>query len=547
MKHLLFLSIFLTTALNAVQSNQPCTDASLIQYFSFENIEDNKVIDQSPLKADGLMSNVVIVDGQKGNGAEFNDTDAYINSGTSPAVNHHSTMVWIKPYSYGPEVSTSNKLIFEKTGSFYMNIMSKTEGNKTRGKIRIGGHFESADGAQSKWEYLDSPEEIPLNEWTHAAYTFDGDKFRLYINGSLVAEKKILPVLKPNTLDMVWGALYKNGAYHGLFHGRLDDCMVFSRTLEATEIHSYYLESAVDSKIPKGMTRIFNGVDLSGWTRKGNTTASYDIIDGMLRPRQPAGGGGAGWIQYNQQLTDFSMYCEWKGTTKGDIANQAANNGMQFHLAENSTNPVWDAIEIQMADDDNYSLWNNKEGYVIGDTRELSGAIYGIVGISKKVYNGTNKWNSFLLTSIGDNIKLYYNTELVLDINRADYPNAFQMWGKTQIALADRPKSGYVALQSHRGADLYIRNVAIKDLSDATNIDQQELSSNIKVFPNPANNLLNVELDNFQYCELYDSTGVKILQSQENAFNIENLNPGLYYVRALNMDNVASLKKVIIQ
>jgi hypothetical protein len=250
MKNLIITFYFISIFSNIICQNKLFLDNSIIQSLTFENIQDNKVIDLSPLKADGLMTKVSIVDGQQGNGAEFNDTDAYINSGTSPAVNHHSAMVWIKPYSYGPEISTSNKLIFEKTESFYMNIMSKTEGNKTRGKIRIGGHFESADGLKSKWEYLDSPNEIPLNEWTHAAYTFDGDKFRLYINGQLVAEKKILPVLKPNTKDMVWGALYKNGSYFGHFHGRLDDCMLFSRKLESTEIQSYYMERAVNSKTP---------------------------------------------------------------------------------------------------------------------------------------------------------------------------------------------------------------------------------------------------------------------------------------------------------
>lgn len=248
MKHLFISLLLLCLHNSSFCTNNILNDGALIQFFSFEKTENNKVIDQSPLKADGLMTKVTIVGGQKGNGAEFNDTDAYINSGTSPAINHHSAMVWIKPYSYGPEISTSNKLIFEKTESFYMNIMSKTEGNKTRGNIRIGGHFESVDGLKSKWEYLDSPEEIPLNEWTHAAYTFDGDKFRLYINGQLVAEKKILPVLKPNTKDMVWGALYKNGSYFGHFHGRLDDCTLFSRKLESAEIQSYYLESAVNSK-----------------------------------------------------------------------------------------------------------------------------------------------------------------------------------------------------------------------------------------------------------------------------------------------------------
>lgn len=547
MKNLFLSLLVFCLHISSYGSNKLLSDSSLIQYFNFENIEDNKVMDQSPLKADGLMTNVVVVDGQRGKGAEFNDTNAQINSGTSPAVNHHSAMVWIKPSSYGPEISTSNKLIFEKTESFYMNIMSKTEGNKTRGKIRIGGHFESANGAQSKWEYLDSPDEIPLNEWTHAAYTFDGDKFRLYINGRLVAEKKILPVLKPNTKDMVWGALYKNGSYFGHFHGLMDDCMLFSRKLESTEIHSYYLDSAVDSKLPVGMNRIFNGVDLNGWTRKGNTAASYEIIEGMLRPRQPAGGSGAGWIQYNQKFTDFSMYCEWKGTKEGDFENQAANNGLQFHLAENSTNPVWDAIEIQIADDDNYSLWNNKEGYAIGDTRELSGAVYGIVGISKKVYNGTNNWNSFLLTSIGDSIKLHYNTELVLNINRNDYPNSFKMWGKTQIALANRPRSGYVALQSHRGADVFIRNVAIKDLGGATQTGQLNKHSDFKVYPNPAENELMVSLENFKYYEIYNNMGAKVKHGYSEIVCTQNLSMGVYFLRAYNEGDVPYSTKIYLR
>ncbi|MGQ1891316.1 family 16 glycoside hydrolase [Thermophagus sp. OGC60D27] len=497
MKHLFVTFLLFCLFSNLFSQNKLLLDDDLIQYFTFENIRDNKVIDKSSLKADGDMTKVAVVDGQKGKSAEFNNKDAFINSGISPAVNHHSAMVWIKPYSYGPEGSVSNKLVFEKTGSYYMNILSKTEGNKTRGKIRIGGHFESENGSKSKWEYLDSPDEISLNKWTHVAYTFDGDKLRLYINGRLAAKKKTLPVLKPNTRDMVWGALYKNGAYHGHFHGCLDDCMVFSRKLESAEIHSYYLESAFDPQLPEGMTRIFNGVDLSGWTKKGNKKASYDIIDGMLRPRQPVGGDGAGWIQYNQKVTDFIMYCEWKATTEGDFENQAANNGIQFHLTENSTNPVWDAIEIQIADDDNYSLWYNKDGYEIGDKRELSGAIYGIVGINKNVYNGTNNWNSFLLSSIGDSIKLYYNTELVLNISRKDFPDSFKMWGKTQTSLSARPGCGYVALQSHRGADVYIRNVAIKDMGgEPQSVVQPIKPSEIKITPDIIDAEFKVSHDN---------------------------------------------------
>jgi hypothetical protein len=114
---------------------------------------------------------------------------------------------------------------------------------------------------------------------------------------------------------MVWGAVYKEiSGYSEIFSGKLDECMLFLRPLTAEEIKNYYDQTVVESGIPFGMTTIFNGVDLTGWTKKGNSTATWAIIDKMLRPRQST--GGSGWIQYNQLFTDFSMYCEWKATKK---------------------------------------------------------------------------------------------------------------------------------------------------------------------------------------------------------------------------------------
>jgi hypothetical protein len=541
MKHFLLLFLISTVSISSIQSSILYTDSSLIQYFSFDSISGGTVYDGSAFGNDGTMSNTISVIGKLGNGLELNNTNSFINGGVVPQVSNFTVMAWIKPYTYG-NANNNNILVFENTESYYMNIMCVTTGNRTRGKMRVG--LQRASGG---WEYLDSPNLIELNKWTHATYTFDGIYLRLYINGVLASSKESSALLSKSK-PMVWGAVYKETTgYNEIFSGKLDECMLFSRPLTATEIKDYYDKTVFISGIPEGMTQIFNGVDLSGWTRKGNTLATWDIIDGMLRPRQPAGGGGAGWIQYNKQFTDFTMYCEWKATKDGDFQNQAANNGIQFHLAENSTNPVWDAIEIQIADDDNYSLWYNKDGYTIGDTRELSGSVYGIVGINKKVYNGTNNWNSFLLTSIGDSIKLHYNNELVLNINRNNYANSFYMWGQTRTALASRPRAGYIALQSHRGADVYLRNVAIKDLSGTTNIQKQNVTSGLSVFPNPANGSINIKSDNFKFCELYDANGVKIIRSYNNILTVKNLKYGVYLLRVVDTDNFSQHQKVIIQ
>ena len=68
------------------------TDSTLVQYFTFESVENNIVNDATPAKRNGIMFNVEIKSGQKGQGAEFNNTNSFINGGTivhieQPAVN----------------------------------------------------------------------------------------------------------------------------------------------------------------------------------------------------------------------------------------------------------------------------------------------------------------------------------------------------------------------------------------------------------------------------------------------------------------------------
>ena len=143
------------------------------------------VFDGSKHGIDGTMTDVVVKKGKVGNCAEFNNRSSHVLSGSIPRVENFSAMAWIKPYSYGKVITDNNILVFEKSESYYMNIMSNSTGNRLMGKIRVGGQFQSVDGKTSRWEYLDSPDTIKLNQWTHVAYTFDGNKFVLYVNGAI--------------------------------------------------------------------------------------------------------------------------------------------------------------------------------------------------------------------------------------------------------------------------------------------------------------------------------------------------------------------------
>jgi hypothetical protein len=186
MKTILLLSFFLSLHQGIFCSYKLLSDKALVQYYSFEKNDAGRVFDQSQSQMNGIMNNIVITDGKVAKCAEFNNTDSYIHSGILPQHNSFTGMAWINPNAYGNENNT-NILIFENTESYYMNIMCKTTGNRTKGKMRVG--LQRASGG---WEYLDSPDLIPLNTWTHAAFTFDGVNLCLYINGNLVASKQVV-------------------------------------------------------------------------------------------------------------------------------------------------------------------------------------------------------------------------------------------------------------------------------------------------------------------------------------------------------------------
>jgi|GEM_PF-3370324 len=86
--------------------------------------------------------------------------------------------------------------------------------------------------------------EIPLNEWTHLAASFDGATKRLYVNGVLVASRAGLEALvyDPAAVPVTIGSDFASGpssnALH--FHGRIDEVGIYNRALTSNEIVEIY-------------------------------------------------------------------------------------------------------------------------------------------------------------------------------------------------------------------------------------------------------------------------------------------------------------------
>lgn len=201
-----------------------------------------------------------------------------------------------------------------------------------------------------------------------------------------------------------------------------------------------------------GFICLFNGETLDGWKALGEGRNAWSVQNGTILMEQFE--RARGWLEYEHPYRDFVFTCEWK-------ADKGANSGIFLRIPDRpGVDPTWDAIEIQISDDENYDIF-----YVQDNPGELSGAIYGIAAPCESMFRGIGVWNRYVITCIGSHLILEYNGRVVLNVDARDHDKSFDMWGETRTAFADRPGEGFVGLQVHKGSRVWFRNIAIKDLT----------------------------------------------------------------------------------
>jgi hypothetical protein len=82
------------------------------------------------------------------------------------------------------------------------------------------------------------PAPIPQRTWAHLAGTWDGATARLYLNGVELTRlaMSVGGTLPKDTTPLILGGNGNNASVTELFPGRIDDIMLYSRALTATEI-----------------------------------------------------------------------------------------------------------------------------------------------------------------------------------------------------------------------------------------------------------------------------------------------------------------------
>ena len=95
------------------------------------------------------------------------------------------------------------------------------------------------------------------------------------------------------------------------------------------------------------------------------------------------------------------------------------------------------------------------------------------------------------------------------------------------------------------GAQLIIDNILIEN--STVGIEENEASS-VRVFPNPATNMINVEAQGYEQYQLVNMLGQTVSSNSLNngtaQINVSNLSNGVYFVRLINGNNVETIKVV---
>jgi hypothetical protein len=195
-----------------------------------------------------------------------------------------------------------------------------------------------------------------------------------------------------------------------------------------------------------GFVSLYNGKDLEGWTVQNGSITAWQANGPILNCIKP----GGGWLRTTKMYSDFVVRVDYRIPPGG-------NSGVGLRFPPKG-DPAHVGMEIQILDDD--AEVYKKMPLV---PAQHTGGIYYQAPAKQGAAKPANEWNSYEITCLGPHVKVVLNGQVV---NDADV-DQFTKGAGGHMALSERPKIGYVGLQSHE-TKVDFRNIEIKDLTTQT-------------------------------------------------------------------------------
>jgi hypothetical protein len=202
---------------------------------------------------------------------------------------------------------------------------------------------------------------------------------------------------------------------------------------------------------------LFDGKSLDGWVVEGPAKTKtgrsmWSVSDGRIACL----GEGFGFLRYDRrEFSDFTLRVEYRFVpTPG--GKSPANSGLgirtgRFDPARSrETRPSYAAFEVQLLDDAGSP-----------PSAHCTGSLYRYKSPTANPARPAPEWNTIEVTCAGPRITIRLNDQPVLEADQSDLADV-----KTKPLAApapkDKPRRGYVALQSHSGR-VEFRKIRIRE------------------------------------------------------------------------------------
>ena len=189
-----------------------------------------------------------------------------------------------------------------------------------------------------------------------------------------------------------------------------------------------------------GFVPLYNGKDLNDWHAHNGKISSWKA-NGELISCIEAGGG---WLSTNKEYADYILKVDWRIEKDG-------NSGIGLRFTEGD--PAHEGMEIQILDDDAPKHKNLVPA-------QYTGAIYYQVKPLARAAKPLGEWNSYEITCKGPLVVVKLNG---VEVCRANMDEEKTGAGGHK-PLSERPRKGYIGLQSHDVSHVDFKNLWIKEL-----------------------------------------------------------------------------------
>jgi hypothetical protein len=328
----------------------------------------------------GTATNVNFnVAGKFGNAGEFNGSSSYIDTNTTFTPDLMSFSAWVKTSTISPSTA---KQIISNRGDAGTNYLGIDVGITPNGNI-----YSRFDNGGSRGSTNSDTVPIPLNTWTHIAFTIDMSNSiqKVYKNGVFVYQETTSGSIASGN-DFYIGRYFSGADY---WEGSIDQVRIFPSVLTSDQVTQLYNEiQCAPTIIPTNNFNV-NTYAGNGSTQKidakFNEAANFngsssaislpsDINTSYVTPNGQF--SSSNWVNFNTVGTSIQQIVNFNTTANIEIALNGVSQG---------------AGKIVL------SLWDGSYVHLISTTTVVTNTWYHIV-----VTHNNGSWSLYINGSLED-------------------------------------------------------------------------------------------------------------------------------------------------